>query len=467
MAHESFDVIIIGSGQGGGPLASAFAGAGRRTALIEREHVGGTCINTGCTPTKTMIASGRVAYLTRRAADYGVRTGEIGIDMDVIRQRKRDIVEQFRSGSESRLRGTEGLELVEGQARFVGDKTLKVALNDGGTRTMHAETIVLDVGERPRPLGVDLPAGVTVHDSTTIMEVDAVPEQLVVVGGGVIGLEFGQLFRRLGAEVTIVHRGERLAGREDPDIADEIATIFREDGISLELNASPASIAYDGERLSVTIERKDGSTAEVCASHVLAAAGRVPNTDTLDVELTGLKLDKRGYVETDDRLETDVRGIYAIGDIRPGPKFTHISYDDYRILKANLIDGGDRSVSDRQVPYTVFIDPQLGRVGMSEQQAREAGLPYKVARMPMSSVARALETDETRGLMKVLVHAETDRIVGAAVLGVEGGEVMSMIEIAMMGDLPYTALRDGVFAHPNLSEALNNVFASLEDPSPA
>lgn len=464
MAHESFDAIIIGSGQGGGPLAGAFAASGRRTALIEREHVGGTCINTGCTPTKTMIASGRVAWLARRAADYGVRTGEISIDMEVVRQRKRAIVEQFRSGSESRLRKTEGLELIEGQARFVGDRTIEVTMNAGGTRTLASETIVVNVGERPRPLEIDVPTDVTVHDSTSIMELDEVPGHLVVIGGGVIGLEFGQLFRRLGSDVTIVHRSGRLAGREDPDIADEIAGIFREDGIALELNASPVSIEREGDHLSIDIERRDGSTEKLRATHVLAAAGRIPNTDTLDVERTGLELDKRGYIETDDRLATRVPGIYAIGDVRPGPKFTHISYDDFRILKANLIDGGSRSVSDRQVPYTVFIDPQLGRVGMSEQQAREAGVPYRIAKMPMRSVARALETDESRGMMKILVHAETDRIIGAAVLGIEGGEVMSMIEIAMMGDLPYTALRDGVFAHPNLSEALNNVFGSLEDP---
>lgn len=464
MAHESFDAIIIGSGQGGGPLAGAFAASGRRTALIEREHVGGTCINTGCTPTKTMIASGRVAWLARRAADYGVRTGEISIDMEVIRQRKRAIVEQFRSGSESRLRKTEGLELIEGQARFVGDRTIEVTMNAGGTRTLASETIVVNVGERPRPLEIDVPTDVTVHDSTSIMELDEVPGHLVVIGGGVIGLEFGQLFRRLGSDVTIVHRSGRLAGREDPDIADAIAGIFREDGIALELNASPVSIEREGDHLSIDIERRDGSTEKLRATHVLAAAGRIPNTDTLDVERTGLELDKRGYIETDDRLATRVPGIYAIGDVRPGPKFTHISYDDFRILKANLIDGGSRSVSDRQVPYTVFIDPQLGRVGMSEQQAREAGVPYRIAKMPMRSVARALETDESRGMMKILVHAETDRIIGAAVLGIEGGEVMSMIEIAMMGDLPYTALRDGVFAHPNLSEALNNVFGSLEDP---
>ena len=465
MTHESFDAIVIGSGQGGGPLASAFATAGRKTALIERKYAGGTCVNTGCTPTKTMIASGRIAHLARRADDYGIDTGEITVDMRVVRQRKRDIVEQFRSGSESRIRNTDGLEYIEGEARFTGDKTLVVTLNDGGTRSLRADTIVLDVGERPRPLDIDVPEGATILDSTSVMELDAVPEHLVIVGGGVIGLEFGQLFRRLGAGVTIVHRGERLIKREDEDITDAVEEILREDGISLELNSSPSSISMHGDKMTVAIERKDGSKVALRASHVLAAAGRMPNTDTLNAGATGLELDKRGYIETDDRLETNVPGVYALGDVRPGPKFTHISYDDYRILKANLIDGGRRSISDRQVPYTVFIDPQLGRVGLSETQARDEGIPYKVGKMPMSSVARALEVDETRGLMKVLVHAETEQILGTAVLGIEGGELMSMIEIAMMGKLPYTALRDGVFAHPNLSEALNNVFANLQDPT--
>ncbi len=464
--QEHLDVIIIGAGQGGGPIASALQRDGRQTALIEREYAGGGCINWGCTPTKTMIASGRIAHLARRAGDYGVQTGDIAIDMETVRQRKRDIVEMFREGSRNGIEGTEGLAYIEGEARFTGDKTITVALNDGGTRELRAETIIVDVGQRPRPLDIDNPDDITMLDSRSVMELAEVPEHLVVVGGGYVGLEFGQLFRRLGADVTIVHRSAQLLGREDPDIVEAVADVLRDDGITLELNASPTRVVRDGDATVVTIERKDGSRDDIRASHLLAAAGRVPNTDTLDVEHTGLELDEKGYIETDERLETKVPGIYAIGDIRPGPKFTHISYDDYRILRSSLIDGGDRTVSDRPIPYTTFIDPQLGRIGLSEGQAREQGIPYRIARMDMSSAARAVETGETRGVMKALVHAETDRILGAAVLGIEGGEIAAMIQIAMMGDLPYTALSDGVFAHPTLAESLSVLFDSLEGSAP-
>lgn len=465
MPQETFDVIVIGAGQGGGPIASAFARDGRKTALVEREFAGGSCVNWGCTPTKTMIASGRVAHLARRAGDYGVHTGELSIDMATVRQRKRDTVEMFREGSRSGIESTEGLEYIEGEARFTSEKTIAIALNDGGSRSMRAETFILDVGERSRPLDIDNPDNVTIHDARSIMELGNVPRHLLIIGGGPVGLEFGQLFRRLGAEVTIVHRSERLLSREDADIAEAVAGILCKDGIALELNASTTSIIDAGDTIAVTIERKDGSRRAIAASHVLNAAGHIPNTDSLDVEKTGLALDEKGYIETNDRLETAVPGIYAIGDIRPGPKFTHISYDDYRILQANLIDGGHRSVDDRPVPYTTFIDPQLGRIGLTEGQAREQGVPYLIGKLEMSGVARAIETGETRGFMKVLVHAETERILGAAVLGIEGGEVAAMIQIAMMGDLPYTALRDGVFAHPTLAESLNNVLGTLKDPS--
>jgi len=456
------DVLIIGSGQAGNPLATTFAGAGKQTVLVERDHLGGTCVNVGCTPTKTMIASGRVAWLARRAAEYGVETGDISVDMRVVRQRKRDIVKEWRSGPESRLLGKDNPRTIFGEARFVGSHEVVVALNDGGEERISAKTIVINAGERPRPLDVPGADDVEILDSTSIMELDVVPEHLILVGGGYIGLEFGQLFRRLGADVTIVHRGSHLLSREDEDIADAVQEILTEDGIEVLLNASAAAISGKDGQLTLEVTQ-DGEKREVTGSHVLAAAGRMPNTDTLVLDAAGIETDKRGYIPTSDTLETNVPGVYAVGDVRPGPKFTHISYDDYRILKANLIDGGKRSVNDRMQPYTVFTDPQLGRIGMTEQQAIEDGRNVRIASMPMSSVARAIETNEPRGMMKAVVDAENERILGAAILGMEGGEIASMLQIAMMGNLPYTALRDGVFPHPGLAEAFNNLFGSFRD----
>lgn len=464
MGTEHFDAIVIGAGQGGGPIARALAADGRKTALIEREYAGGTCVNWGCTPTKTMVASGRIAHLANRASDYGVSTGDVSVDMKVVRQRTRDIVTMFREGSRSGIDQTDGLEFIEGEALFTGAKQINVTLNAGGTRDLHADTIVLDIGERARELKIENPDGVPLHDNRSIMELGDVPEHLVVVGGGPISLEFAQLFRRLGSEVTILNRGKRILSNEDSDIADAVHEILREDGITIKLQTGLKRIEGDGDEITLTLSGETDASETLRASHVLVAAGRVPNTDRLDVENTGLELDQKGYIPTNDRLETSQSGIYAIGDMRPGPKFTHISYDDYRVLKTNLIDGGDRSITQRIVASTTYIDPQLGRLGPTEQEIKEQGTPYLIAQMPMESVARALETDETRGVMKILVHAETERILGAAILGMEGGEIASMLQIAMMGDLPYTALRDGVFAHPTLAESLNNVFGSLQEP---
>jgi len=283
-----------------------------------------------------------------------------------------------------------------------------------------------------------------------------------VVGGGYVGLEFGQLFRRLGAEVTIVHRSGHLLSREDQDVAEEVQKVLDEDGITVLLNAETTQVA--GEDGNVTLQVTiDGQTRELRGSHLLGATGRVSNADSLALDVSGVATDDKGYVPTNDRLETNVPGIYAVGDVRPGPKFTHISYDDYRVLKTNLIDGGSRSIDGRMVPYTVFIDPQLGRIGMTERQAREEGRNIKVAKMPMRSVARAFETAETRGVMKAIVDAESEQILGAAILGIEGGELASMLQIAMMGNLPYTALRDAIFPHPGLAESFNNLFASFQE----
>ena len=449
---QQYDAIIIGSGQAGGPLSTALARAGYRTALVEREHVGGTCINEGCTPTKTMVASARVAYLARRAADYGVKTGPVEIDMIRVRQRKRDIVDSFRSSSERRITGTPGVDLLRGEARFVAPKTVRV---DGDELT--AERIFINTGARPsRPpiAGLD---SVPSLDSTSIMELDTVPEHLIVLGGGYVGLEFGQMFRRFGSQVTIVQRGPRLLSREDGDVADAVADILRQDGVSVCLETDVLRVE-PGIRVLV---RSTAGERSVVGSHLLVAVGRTPNTDMLDLQATGLQPDKQGFLPANDRLETAVPGIYALGDVKGGPAFTHISYDDYRIIKTNLIDGGNATVDDRPVPYTVFIDPQLGRVGISEEQARASGRNIQVARMPMRRVARAEEVDETRGFMKAVVDGDNQQILGGAILGLEGGELMSMLEIAMYGKLPYTVLRDAIFAHPTLAESFNNLFATL------
>jgi pyruvate/2-oxoglutarate dehydrogenase complex dihydrolipoamide dehydrogenase (E3) component len=463
MSVETYDAIVIGAGQAGGPLSTALARAGHKTALIEREHVGGTCINEGCTPTKTMVASGRVAYLARRAADYGVHTGPITVDMARVRQRKRDIVDSFRNGSQGRIENTEGVDLLFGAASFSGPKTLDVRMNDGSTRQLSAELIFINAGARPSVPRMDGIGDVPYLNSTTVMELDVVPEHLLVIGGGYIGLEFGQLFRRLGSRVTIVQRGARLLAREDDDVADEVANILRQDGIDVLLDTEAPRVERGADGTIRLTVRSGGQERAIDGSHLLVAAGRTPNSDSLNLPAAGVETDKYGFIQANQRLETNVPGIYALGDIKGGPAFTHISYDDFRIIRTNLIEKGDASTRQRQVPYTVFIDPQLGRVGLGEQEAREQGRAIRVAKMPMSYVARALEVDETRGFMKAIVDADTKQILGATVLGIEGGEMMAQAQLAMMGKLPYTVLRDAVFAHPTLAEAWNNLFMALDE----
>jgi pyruvate/2-oxoglutarate dehydrogenase complex dihydrolipoamide dehydrogenase (E3) component len=463
MTHTTqYDAIVIGAGQAGGPLSTALANAGWKTAIIERVHVGGTCINEGCTPTKTMVASARVAYLARRGADYGVHTGSITIDMRKVRQRKRDIVDSFRNGSQSRIEGTEGVDLLMGEAHFTAPKTLEVAFPNGEHRQLTAPAIFINAGARPAKPSLPGIDSIPALDSTSIMELDSVPDHLLIIGGGYVGLEFGQMFRRFGSQVTIIQRGAKLLTREDPDVADEVANILREDGVEVLLETKPLRVEQGaGGAIHLTVHTPNGERT-LTGSHLLEAAGRVPNSDWLNLEATGVPTDKRGFIEVNERLETSVPGIYVLGDIKGGPAFTHISYDDFRIIRTNLIEHGNATIRHRLVPYTVFIDPQLGRVGITEHEARERGLNIKVAKMPMNYVARALEVDESRGFMKAVVDADTNQILGCAILGIEGGEMMAMLEIAMMGNLPYTVLRDAIFAHPTLAEAFNNLFESFE-----
>ncbi len=461
MTTTQYDAIILGSGQAGNPLASELVKAGWKVALIEQVHVGGTCINEGCAPTKTMVASARVAYLARRGADYGVQTGPVTVDMNVVRQRKRAIVDSFRGGSERHISKTEGIDLLRGEASFMDPHTVEVHLNTGDVRQVTANTIFINTGARPSTPTMNGLDAIPVLDSTSIMELDAVPEHLLCIGGGYIGLEFGQMFRRFGSKVTVIQRGAHLLAREDDDVADEVAHIMREDGIEvlLETTTLHAEKTADGA-IRLTVRTPEGERVLI-GSHVLMAAGRTPNTDKLNLAAAGVQMDKRGFIQTNERLETNVLGIFALGDVKGGPAFTHISYDDFRIIRSNLLEKGNATTKERLVPYTVFIDPQLGRIGLSEIEARTQERNIRVAKMSMNHVARALEMDESRGFMKAVVDADTSQILGCAILGIEGGEIMTVLQVAMIGSVPYTALRDGVFAHPTLAESLNNLFTTL------
>jgi pyruvate/2-oxoglutarate dehydrogenase complex dihydrolipoamide dehydrogenase (E3) component len=459
-----YDALILGSGQAANPLAPALAAAGKKTALVESKHVGGTCINEGCTPTKTMVASARVAYLARRAADYGVGTGAVTLDMKQVRARKQKIVDSFRGGNEKRLRSAKNVELIFGKARFVGEKTVHVALNDGSESTLQADQVFINVGCRstvPKIAGL---SDVPFLDNVSIMELTEVPEHLLVLGGGYIGVEFGQMFRRFGSRVTILQKEKQLLPHEDEDVAEAVHSILEQDGIEILFGVDVERV--EGADKSITLHAKlpDG-TKKITGSHLLLAVGRTPNSDGLDAAAAGLEMDARGFIRTNEYLETNVPGIYVLGDVKGGPAFTHISYDDYRIVQANVLHGERRSIRDRLVPYTVFTDPELGRIGLSEREARAQGRKIRVAKMPMTYVARALEKDETRGFMKAIVDAESGKILGAAILGIEGGETATMLQIAMMGGLPYTALRDAVFSHPTLAESLNNLFFQWDEKS--
>ncbi|MEK6324989.1 MAG: mercuric reductase [Acidobacteriota bacterium] len=458
---KKYDAIVIGSGQGGKPLSVALAKAGWKTALIEREYIGGTCVNFGCTPTKTMFNSARVAYLSRRSGEYGVHTGPVSVNMAEVRARKQRVVESFRDSGLRAVEATTGLDLLKGEASFTLPHSIEVRLNDGGKQSLVADKILINTGGRPAKPGVEGLADVPYLDSSSIMELDQLPEHLLVMGGGYIGLEFGQMFRRFGSEVTIVHRGDRPFANEDPDVADEVASILRKDGITLLLNSEAVRAERDEGVIRLTVRTPEGEQT-LRGSHLLVGVGRTPNTERLNLQAAGVETDKRGFVRVNDRLESNVPGIYALGDVKGGPQFTHISYDDFRILRANLIEGGDATTKNRPVPYTVFIDPQLGRIGLTETEGRKRGLNIRVAKLPMTHVARAIEMSETRGFIKAIVDAHTNQILGCAVLGVEGGELMAMFEIAIIGRVPYTVLKETIFAHPTMAESLNNLFSAMD-----
>ncbi|MGH9615954.1 MAG: mercuric reductase [Acidobacteriaceae bacterium] len=460
-----YDGIILGSGQGGTPLAIALANAGWRTALVERKYVGGTCVNYGCTPTKTMVGSARAAHMCSRAEEFGIRAKVSGVDMERVRQRKDKIVLDSRGNSEKALLKTKNLDLIYGGARFTAPKSIFVETNGGEQLSLNADKVFIDTGTRatmPPIAGLDQAQPLAnVLDNVSIMELDQVPKHLLVLGGGYIGLEFGQMFRRFGSRVTIVHSDAQLLPREDSDIAEAITKILREDGIEVLLGAKTERVTGDAGRIALEIQQ-DEERQTLEGTHLLVAVGRSPNTEELDLPAAGIETDEKGFVRVNSRLETNVAGVYGIGDVKGGPAFTHISYDDFRVLRANLLENKNVTIDGRMVPYTVFIDPQLGRIGMTEKMAREDGKKIRVAKMPMTSVARAREFGEARGVMKVIVDARSKQVLGAAILGMEGGEIAAMVQLAMMGKLPYPVLEEGIFSHPTLSESLNVIFRHFE-----
>jgi pyruvate/2-oxoglutarate dehydrogenase complex dihydrolipoamide dehydrogenase (E3) component len=461
MADGRYDAIVIGTSQGGRFLPVELAKAGRKVALVERGQLGGVCVNTGCTPTKTMVASARLAYQARRGAEYGVRVGRVSVDLAAVRERKRGMVAGARQNYASRLT-QDGPDLIEGEAHFTGPKTVEIALADGGTRQISAPAIVIDTGTRPKPLAITGAGDVPVLDSTSIMELDELPQHLIILGGGYIGLEFGQMFGRFGSEVTIIQHGPHLLTNEDEDVSNEVAAILREDGITVLTSSAPLRVEpADGGRVRLTVRTQDGQR-QLDGSHLLSAIGRIPNTEALTPEAAGIRLNDRGFIEVDEHLQTSAPGVYAMGDVTGSPAFTHSSYDDYRILHANLIRHEKASTRDRIVPYAVFIDPQLGRVGMTEREARMQGRAIRVAKLSMNAVIRAIETGETRGFMKAIVDADSGQILGCAILGSEGGEIMTIIQVAMLGKLAYSAMVDAIFTHPLLAEGLNTLFAMFD-----
>ena len=455
--NPQFDAIVIGTGQSGPALAVRLAGTGMKVAIIERRRFGGTCVNTGCIPTKTLVASAYAAHLARRAADYGVVIpGPVSVDMQRVKARRDEVADRASQNVEKWLKGTSNLTMIEGHARFESPTTVSV-----NGETLKSKKIFINVGGRatvpPFP-GIDRIDYLT---NSTMMDVDFLPEHLIIIGGSYIGLEFAQMYRRFGAQVTIVEKTPQIIGREDPDVAEGVAAILRAEGVTLETGAECIRVEKRGDRIAVGLECSGGGR-EVVGSHLLLAVGRMPNTDDLGLDKAGVGVDARGYITVDDRLQTNVTGIWAIGDCNGRGAFTHTSYNDYEIVADNLLNSDDRKVSDRLLAYGLFIDPPLGRVGMTDAEVRKSGRHALTGMRPMARVGRAVEKGETLGFMKITVDADTREILGAAILGLNGDEAVHGILDLMYAKAPYTVLQRAVHIHPTVSELIPTLLGELK-----
>ena len=454
--NKSYDAIVIGTGQASPFLAIRLTKAGRKVAIIERHLFGGTCVNTGCIPTKTLVASARVAYMARRAAEFGVDSGDVSVDMKRVKARKDEIQKPSQEGAETRLREQPNCDVYKGQARFESPRV--VAVNDD---RLTAEQIFINVGGRaiiPQLPGVE---HISYFTNSSMMHVDFLPEHLIVVGGSYVGLEFGQMYRRFGSKVTILQRNSRLVPREDEDISDAIKGIVEAEGITVRLNATCINFEKRADQIVAGVDCVHDPTPTT-GTHVLLAVGRRPNTDDLGLDKAGVEQDKHGYIIVDDHLRTNVAGLWALGDCNGRGGFTHTSYNDFEIVAANLLDNDDRKLGDRIPAYNLYIDPPLGRAGMTEREVRQSGRKALIGKYMMSSVGRAIEKSETQGFMKVMVDAETKRILGAAVLGVGGDEIIHSILDVMYAKAPYTVISHAMHIHPTVSELIPTMLQDLK-----
>ncbi len=457
---ERFDTLVLGSGEAGKSIAWAAAAAGRRAAVVERQYVGGSCPNIACLPSKNVVYTAKVAQLLRHHDAFGLRVGEWSVDMAGVRDRKRRMVDALVAMHRAKFRQT-GAELVMGEGRLVGDRTLEVATADGRTRRLRGDRLVLSTGSRAAVDGTPGLADAAPLTHVELLELDVVPDHLVVLGGGYVGLEFAQAMRRLGGRVTVVERNGRLVHRDDPDVSEAIAAAFAADGVAVATGVTVDRVTgRSGGRVTVHGTR-DGAAFTLDGSHLLAATGRTPNTDGIGLDREGVATTDRGHVKVDDRLRTTAPAVWAVGDCAGSPHFTHVAYDDFRVVRDQLLGDGRRTTAGRQVPSCLFVDPELARVGLSETEAQRAGVAYRLAKVPMAAVLRTWTLDETAGFLKALVATDDDRILGFTGFGTGAGEIMAAVQVAMVAGLPYTAVRDMVFTHPTLAEGLGPLFSAV------
>jgi pyruvate/2-oxoglutarate dehydrogenase complex dihydrolipoamide dehydrogenase (E3) component len=457
---ERFEILILGSGEGGKLLAWHMARAGRRTAVVERRWIGGSCPNVNCLPSKNEIQSATVASRVRHGAEYGARTGRVAIDMATVRDRKRRMVDAQIAAHLHNYK-TSGTELIMGSGRFVAPKTLEVQLNDGGTRVLVGDRVFINIGTHaaiPSVPGLEAARPLT---NIEALELDYLPPHLIVLGGGYVGLEFAQAYRRFGSRVTVIEHGRQLMGREDPDVSEEVQRILADEGIQVLVGAELVRVQGRSGKAVTLVVRTLAGEQTIEGSDILVATGRVPNTADIGLDKAGVELDAHGFVRVNERLETSAPDVWAIGECAGSPQFTHISEDDFRVIRDNLA-GGKRSTRDRLVPYCMFTDPPLAHVGLSERDAQRLGLDVRVARLPIGAVLRAQTTGETQGFMKALIGAGDDRIVGFTMIGAEAGEVLAVMETAMLAQLPYSTLRDAVIAHPTMAEGLGPLLSTVQ-----